>query len=287
MRLITRLHAHAAACLLLLLLLARGAHAHGDLHGQITEATRQIEAEAAGSSRLPFLYFQRGELQRQHGAWADAEADFDAAERLDPERKDAKLRDLDLARGRLYLDSKRPAQAKAALERHLARWGNNPEALLTQARALVALGWGAQAVDHMDKAIARHPQPEPDHFLARADTLADLGPRHLARAVRGLDEGIRRLGPIVTLEERAIELEVRLKRWRPALARVDVLLAHQPRRDLWLARRAEILDQAGRASAAREAREAALAAIDQLPPSVRAQPTTAELRGRLLLALAH
>lgn len=267
-------------------LVARTAFAHGDMHEQITDATRQLDAEPAGSKRLPFLYFQRGELHRQHGAWAEAEADFDAAERLDPERKDDKLRDLDLSRGRMYLDSNRPAQAKAALDRYLARWGNNPEALMNHARALVALGWGIEAVAHMDKAIANHPQPEPDHFLMRAETLQKLGRKHLARAIRGLDEGIRKLGPIVTLETRAIELELELSRWASALARIDVMLAQQARRDLWLARRADILEQAGRPAQARRAREAAVAAIEQLPPTLRAQKATAELHQRLVRALA-
>jgi tetratricopeptide (TPR) repeat protein len=276
-----------ALALLVVLLVARAAVAHGDMHEQIADATKQIEAEPAGSKKLPFLYYQRGELQRQHGAWAEAEADFNAAERLDPQRADEKLRDLDLSRGRLYLDWNRPAQAKTALDRYLARWGNNPEALMNHARALVALGWGIEAVDHMDKAITGLGQPEPDHYLMRAETLVKLGRKHLPRAIRGLDEGIKQLGPIVTLETRAIELELELSRWDAALRRVDVLLKQQARQDLWLARRGDILERAGRPTQARRAREQALAAIDRLPPTIRAHKTTAELHQRLVRSLAQ
>jgi predicted Zn-dependent protease len=260
------------------------ARAHGDLHDQIASLSEQMKAAPAGSVKLAVLHLHRGELYRLHGELSAAEADFDFVVSFDPERREEKLRDLDLARGRLYLDWGKPKQAKLALDRHVARHADDPEGLIALAQTLVKLGWGIEAVAHLDHAIAKHPQPEPDHFLGRAEILEKLGKRHFLRAVRGLDEGIRRIGSIVTLETRAIDLEVRMSRWPAALARVDRLLAQQPRKDVWLARKAEILELAGEPRRAAAVRTQALAEHDRLPPTVREQPMSVDLRKRLVVA---
>jgi len=261
------------------------AFAHGDLHDQIAALTERMKSVPAGSIKLAVLYLHRGELHRLHGEFKEAEADFDTAAKLDPERKQDKLRDLDLARGRLYLDWGKPTQAKEALDRYVARHGDHPAGLISLAQALVKLGWGIEAVAHLDRAIAKHPQPEPDHFIGRAEILEKLGAKHLDRAVVGLDEGIRRLGPVVTLEAKAIDLEIKLKRWSSALRRVDLLHDGQPRKDIWLARKAEILDLAGQPQRAAQARRKALAAHDKLPPTVREQKLSVDLRKQLIAAL--
>jgi predicted Zn-dependent protease len=258
--------------------------AHGDLHGQIAELTAQIKSAPAGSIKLAVLHLHRGELHRLHGELEEAESDFEVVVRFDPERKQEKLRDLDLARGRLYLDWGKPKQAKEALDRYVAKHGDDPAGLITLAQTLVKLGWGIEAVVHLDRAIAKHPQPEPDHFIGRAEMLEKLGAKHVDRAVRGLDEGIRRLGPVVTLEAKAIDLELKLKRWSSALRRVDLLHDRQSRKDIWLARKAEILDLAGQPQQAAEARRKALAAHDKLPPTVREQKLSVDLRKQLIAA---
>jgi tetratricopeptide (TPR) repeat protein len=258
--------------------------AHGDLHDQIASLSEQMKTVPQGSVKLAVLYLHRGELYRLHGELAAAESDFDFVAQFDPERREEKLRDLDLARGRLYLDWGKPTEAKQALDLYVSRHGDDPEGLIALAQTLVKLGWGIEAVAHLDRAIAKHPQPEPDHFLGRAEILEKLGKRHLARAVRGLDEGIRRIGPVVTLETKAIDLELRLSRWRSALGRVDRMLASQQRKDLWLARKAEILELAGQPRKAAAARAQALAAHDRLPPTVREQAMSVDLRKRLVTA---
>ena len=147
------------------------------------------------------------------------------------------------------------------------------------------LGWGLKAVSFIDRAIARIAQPEPDHYLARADTLASLGDRHLPRAVAGIDEGIKRLGPLVSLDSRAIDLEVQLGRFDSALGRVDRQAAATVRKDMWLARRAEVLDRAGRRQEARASRQQALSAIASLPIQLQNRKATTDLKQQLVAAL--
>ena len=187
-----------------------------------------------------------------------------------------------LCRAKMLLESGAPERARPEVERFLAHNVDHPDALLTQAQVLVKLGWGVEAVRFLDRALARHPQPEPDHYLARVDVLVALGDAHLDRAIRGLDQGMRRLGPVVSLEDRAIELELRLKRFDRALARIKRQGQVSLRKDLWLARRADILAQAGRPAQARRARQQALEAMQSLPTTLQLRPSTVALRQRLL-----
>jgi tetratricopeptide (TPR) repeat protein len=188
-------------------------------------------------------------------------------------------------RGRALEEADRATEAKAALDRFLAKRPADGEALLVRARALVKLGERGAAARDFGAALARLPRPNPEVYIERARVLAEDG--RADEALRGLDEGIERLGPLVTLELPAVELELAAKRDDAALARVELLAAQSPRKEQWLARRGEILARAGRRAEAKEAFAAALAAIGSLKGSQRGVRATAELEARLRAALAE
>jgi predicted negative regulator of RcsB-dependent stress response len=103
--------------------------------------------------------------------------------------------------------------------------------------------------------------------------------------LRGLDEGINKLGPVVTLQLAAIDLELRRKNYDGALARLEQITAQSGRKETWLVKRGEILKLAGRDDEARAAFNAALVAIEALPPAYRQSRavTALELRARSAL----
>lgn len=246
--------------------------AHGDLQEQIDAITRRI---AEGSAPAE-LHLKRGELHGLHRDWEAAQADFDQAARMDPG-----LSVVDLARARMWLAAGDPAEAKAALDRFLARRPDHADALAHRARALCRLGDRDAAVRDYTRALEKAAEPRVEHYFERAQALAAGGPERLEEAVRGLDEGIRRLGPAVTLQSLAIDLEVAAKRHDAALARLDRMAAAAERKDGWLARRGDILKLSGRMKEAREAFAAALAQIESLPPIRRRAKSTADLERRL------
>jgi predicted Zn-dependent protease len=250
--------------------------AHGDLHIQIQEVTRQIEKEP----RNPDLYLKRGELHRAHQEWDAAQADYDHAFALNP-----KLTVVNLARGRMFLEANWPISAKVALDRFLAVYTNHVEGLVARARTLVKLDQRLAAARDYTAAINHSAEPRPELYLERAQALTSEGGGHLDEALQGLDEGIKKLGPLVTLQLYAIDVEIKQKRFDGALSRLDRIAAQSPRKETWLARRGEILQQAGRKEEAREAFQAALAAMDKLPPARRNVPAMAELEKRLQQAL--
>ncbi len=104
--------------------------------------------------------------------------------------------------------------------------------------------------------------------------------------ISGLDEGIARLGPLVTLHSLALDIELRERRRDAALARIERLLGFFPSQEQWLIKRGEILAEAGRVTEARDSIHAGLKAIDSLPPDRRRAKAALELetQARELLA---
>jgi tetratricopeptide (TPR) repeat protein len=249
--------------------------AHGDFHVRVAALSTRIEEQPTADH-----YLERSRLYRGHGDLAAALADLERAERLDPTRAD-----LGLHRGRLALAAGRPEEAGVPLERVLAETPDHPEANLALARALADLGRSREAATHYGHAIRAAPVPIPAHYLERADALLAAG--EPGAALSGLDEGLARLGPVAALANRAIEIELAQGRVDAALVRLDRLASLASRQETWLARRAEILEAAGRCAEARAAYAAVLAEVERLPPRRRATPAMRHLESRAREALAQ
>ena len=246
--------------------------AHGDLHEQIAIATKLIQKEPKNAE----LYLKRGEVHRAHGDWDAATADYDSASQLDP-----KLIVVDLARGKTLLAANWPMSAKVVLDRFLTKQTNHVDALVTRARVLHKLSEHAAAAKDFTSAIQFSHDPQPEFYIERAESLAAQPGDHFEETLRSLDEGIKRLGPLVTLQLYAIDLEIKQKHFDAALSRLDLIAAQSTRKETWLAKRGEILQQAGRIADARAAYQSALKAIELLPASRRQVPAMAELETRL------
>jgi len=258
----------------LVLMLATPIAAHDGLREQIAEVTSQIKV----NPRNARLYLKRGELHRLHRDWRAALADYRRAEQLNPSLDEVKL-----ARGHLYFEAGKVQQARIWLDQFLFTWPNHVDALLTRARVLVKLNQRIAAVNDYSRAIATLTNPKPEHYIERAQALVNEG--HKNEALRGIDEGIEKLGRLVTLQLFAIDLELSSKRYDAALSRLEQISRQSPRKESWLARRGVILVQAGRENESREAFKAALSAIESLPRSLRGTRATMELEGQVRAAI--
>ena len=249
--------------------------AHEGLHEQIAAITAKIKRDPKNAS----LYLQRGELHRLHRDWAKAAADYDRAERLQPS-----LKIVGLARGKMLFESGKLQRVRLTLDRFLSQQPDHYEALITRARVFAKLGARDDAAKDFSKALAISSEPEPELYLERAQVLAGDEQR-IDQALRGLDEGINKLGPLATLQLAAIELELRRKNYDAAVTRLDQIAAQSQRKEAWLVRRGEILKLAGRDEEARAAFNAALDAIASLPAAHRQSRavTALELRARSAL----
>jgi len=235
------------------LLTSANVSAHDGLHEQIIAVTKEIKKDSQNFS----LYLKRGELYRLHQEWKNAERDFNQVEKLNPN-----LTLVDLGRGKLWLDAQRFSVAKQVLERFLAKEPNSFEGLLTFARVLARLKETQKAFGYFTQAIVLSPPDSAEIYLERTQMLADAG--KIDQALHGLDEGVEKLGGLVTLQSAAIDLEVRRKNYNAALARLEKLSAAMPRKETFLLRRGEILLQAGRICEARKNLLESLAGFNSL-----------------------
>jgi hypothetical protein len=265
----------AIAGALALSLLPAVATAHGSLREQIDAVTKEIAAHPGDAT----LYVKRGELHRFDGQLSAALADYIEASRIDPSLPEAVL-----GRGRALLDAGRAARARDPLVRFLKARPDHAEGRLALARCLAKLGRQTESASEYTRAISRFTPPGPDLYVERARVLAAGG--HPAEAIRGLDEGIARLGQLVALQDVAIELEVKRKNWSGALGRIDRITPSSGRQETWLARRGEILAAAGRPREARESFEAAKRSIESLPPRLRQTRAMSRLEEKVRDSLA-
>lgn len=246
----------------------------------VPQALVDLTAQIAKEPNNPILYLRRAQKQRERGDLEAALSDLEYAAGLPGAPRDVALTEADVLH-----QLRRDADALVQLERVLAADPRNVAATVLRARALIAVGRRAAGIAAYWRAIESGVAHEPEHYAEAAALLAAGDRADKQQALRLLDDGIARLGPVVGLEEPAIAIEVKLRRWDAALARVDAISAAAPRKDLWLKRKGDLLRQAGRPRDARAAYAEALAALEALPADARHAPATQALE-RELRALA-
>ncbi len=241
----------------------------------IAEAMESVNRQIAANPKDGRLLVQRGRLQALARKFDQALADLDQANRLTP------LPEIDREKAQVYLTAGWNETGVEHATRHLAKFPEDSEAYLIRGRLNSKLGRVAEAGADLGAAIQRMPEAPLDLYMERASVLTTQDGAHLDEALTTLEQAMKRLGKVVTLEGAALEIELQQQRYDATLARVDGLTQRMPRKDTWLARRGDILVKAGRVPEAREAYQKALDAIGKLSPVQRSQPATRELEKQL------
>lgn len=244
--------------------------AHEDNSVLIRQLTEKIEA----SPRDAGLYLRRAEMQRLNRHWHAAESDYKKAAELDP-----KLALVELAYGTMWNDAARPDKALPLLDSYVRREPEKPDGYAERARAKRLLKrWNDAAADY-EAAVGKSSPPDPELFAEWADNLCDAG--DVAGGVAVLDRGLARLGPVSSLEIKALNLEQTNGMLEAALMRLDPMLDRPGRKDSLLLRKAEILIAAGREDQARQCVALARKEFEAVPESRRATAAGKELANRL------
>jgi len=136
-----------------------------------------------------------------------------------------------------------------------------------------------------EAAIRLLPEPQPEHFLELAELFVRAGRRD--QAILRLDGGLQRLGVIVTLQSRAVELELERENFDEALRRLETIIARAKRQELWLEKKGQILRLAGRGSDAATAFQQSVAAVGKLPLRLQTTPPMEDLKRRSRLAITE
>ncbi len=273
-------HGLLFACVLSLLCCVAPAqvYAHAGIHERIDEYSRQLLAHPNDAA----LYYARGELYRAHQKWDLALADLDRAQQLDPA-----LAEVDLARGKLWLESGSVKRAVTALDRYLSRRTAHVDGYATRARANVLLRHFRRAVADYDQAIAGLKNATPEYYRERAQAVLQASDGSVEEALAGLDAGIHAIGPVVSLQGLAIELEQRRSAYGAALRRLEQLPPLLQSTPKWQVIRCEILHHLGRIQEARAVLSGVLDRISAMPASRRKSTVMQGLRMRAEAALGQ
>jgi predicted Zn-dependent protease len=244
------------------------AGAHEDILRQI----RMLEPQIASSPQNADLLLKRANLFRRHQEWERALSDLDRAAAAGADRGT-----ISLARAQTELERKRPGAAIEALD--LANWNDSlpPAAQLIRARANAALGRHAEADRDFAGALERLADARPDYYLEWAGAVAASGEAALPSAISLLDAGLVRFPGAVTLQERAVDHERRLRRFAEAVQRVEAILRTPAASIHWRVVRADLLAESGRAGEAAAAYRQAAEELRKLPARRRSAPAMQRL----------
>ncbi|MEE8368625.1 MAG: tetratricopeptide repeat protein [Thermoanaerobaculia bacterium] len=247
--------------------------AHPPWDDQLEVLEEQIREEPLNAS----LYVRRADLKKELGNTRSALIDYDRASEIDPE-----LDLVDLGRGLLYLGIEDPTMAQFFLDRFLDQNPEHAKALLASARALRQLGELDLAASRYERAIGGFKVVKPAFFVELAEVQIESGDHHAA--IKTLDEGMRRFGPLTSLQIRAIDILDDQGNTQKALIRLDRLTESSPQTARWLLRRGELLESAGRLVEAEAAYVKSRSELDKQMKGSRKNRSLVALERRLIRA---
>jgi predicted Zn-dependent protease len=248
------------ACVFALVFYGTAARSHA--HGTHSSLMARVDERLAAQPENGGLWFQRAVLQFEHEDHAAAAVDFAKAEKFAPGEYPVLW-----WQGRVLDEQGKTVEARKAFDDFLAKVPNHHAALASRARVQMKLGAPGQALDDFRAALANCPKAEPDLVVEVATALASYDCTD--EAIRVLEAGMQRIGPIPGLQLKLLEVEENAERFDAALARVDGFQKSAIRPEPWMQKRAMIFAKAGRLSQSRGAWSALAAHLKSLPPAER------------------
>lgn len=230
------------------------ATAHGTLDERIQGITTELKSRPDDAA----LHFLLADVYGQHEEWKRALDELTRVDQLAPGKFPT-----DLIRGNAWLVAGKAENAVEALNRILVTHPDSVRALTLRARSFALAANEEACLRDYGAALSVARRLEPDLIEESADAFAKAG--RVDEAVAVLNRGIDAVGPLPSLELRAMDLDVAAHRFDTALARIDAIEKSAPRREPWMAKRAELLTQASRTAEARAAWTTLIAHLQTLP----------------------
>jgi len=270
LQLLPRQRVNILACLFLLFYLPSLALAHEDIDEQLAAVNLTLVETPDDYALLA----RRGKLHSQHGDWQLAVRDLRRAQGLAPDGAAAAL-DLDI--GLAFHLGDKANEALSFIERYLVAHPDSSAAWRERARIQMSLNRKNAALEDFSRAIRLSEVPTPEHYIERARVLEHNTDR-FEELLAGIDDGIDALGPLASLVEFAINIELERGNYAAALDRTGSLPEPIRRQSRWLYNQSQMLLMMGRQTEAESINREALRAIERLPASRRSNAAYDALR---------
>jgi len=252
--------------------------AHGDIHERIEIATRRIEQHPDSAD----LYLRRGTLFTEHGEFQKAKTDFEHARAWQPG-----LNKTLWLMAELYLSVDSPEIALSYISDFLTKEPGHVLGVKTRARIFSQLGQYGNAVKDYKEVINRADQTIPQNYFDLAEVSLLDDESNLEGAIEAISMGIERLGFIISLYEKVIQLEAESGDYETAHELITQVVERLPRHERWLVIKAEMYEKQGLRTEAELCWEKAKEAIRQLPLWLRETETVKEYTVRIDDALKN
>ena len=232
-----------------------------------------VDQELAKRPHDVNVLLQRAALYQEEGDW-----DAAIAKTLEAREHGANPMEIDIALADLLRSAGLPHSAEALIENVLRNAPGAPSALLVRARIHDDLHAPNEAAADYFAAILATESPQPGLVVHAMESLVAVG--RAEDALRLANHVQRQTGAVVTVVLPAVAIERKAGRPNKALERLDLLLEQSPRHPLWLAERAEILEELGRHQAAAALRQE-VADLIAARPADRKGPELQQLEKKL------
>ncbi len=249
-------------------------------HGAYHDVVAALSAELQRNPNDAALRYKLAEAHAGHEDWRACIREIKLVERLAPS-----VYPTDFLRGfALHLAGK-DEEAKKVLDVFLAGSPRHQDALTTRGRVMVKLGRPAEAAADFQRAVDLATVPQPDMIVELATCHVQAG--KIQEACASIDAGLKAAGDVPSLLLCALEIETKAGAWDAALGRIDALQKSAPREESWMARRAELLHQAGRSDESLTAWRSLRDRLLSLPSLERGTPTNLSLLNQVRSALGE
>jgi tetratricopeptide (TPR) repeat protein len=221
--------------------------AHPGAHHDVERVSKLLDAEPLRAD----LWIERAHHRRLAGEFEAALVDLAEAERLTPGDWNVSAhRGLTLARmGRLD-------EAEAELNRFLENTSGTAVTFAQRAQIRQTTGRTDLAIDDLSASLALTPDVE--RYLQRGEWQELL--KRWDDAAAGYQEALESVGPVGSIQEGLVRVELARGNHDQALALIDAAIMHTNTKSPWRLRRAQVLESAGRLE---EARAERLVALDE------------------------
>lgn len=263
-----------------LYLIGSHAFAHQDTHHQLENIQTMLQSSPDNAS----LHFRLAELQAFHQEYDLAYASFDKALELDPA-----MVKVYLAKSEYLLIQGKAKEALAEINKFAQHNPMSDQTYRFRAQAYAALNEYDRAISEYRKFCGVVLRPSAEIYLEMANLRLQQG--HEAQAIAELNSGMNRLGPLVVLREKIIEILIAAKSYDSAIRQLNVLLSTSTRKEILLFRIGEVMRKAGRQSEAVIHYRKAVRHVEELSKKYRSsrriQKLERDLTERLKFAVAQ
>lgn len=236
---------------------------HGDTHERIEALDALLEQNPDHVATL----LERADIYRRHRNFDKALSDLNRVRLLSPTNNIVHL-----LTGLTLLEQGKFKEAETALQLFIVRSPANPRGHLALAKALTLQKRHLDAAHAYELVIESQSIPTPDHYLARAHAYMEAGKPYLSQALAGLEEGMGSIGPLITFQRLAIEIEINQGNTDNAIDRINRIIRDADRKETWLVKKAKVLSSIGRQEEAKQQFLLAERAIKLLPQRTRTSP---------------